>query len=50
MLFVKFPWFSFFASLVEFDLTTSRLIDETSRPATVSMFHGDYTESITREL
>jgi hypothetical protein len=50
MLLVEFLWISFFTSLIEFDLTTSGLIDETPRPTAVSMLQGDHNESITRKL
>jgi hypothetical protein len=40
MLFVKLLGISFLTSLIELNLSTSGLIDETSRTTAVSMLHG----------
>lgn len=50
MLVMMFLRVSFFASLVESDFTTSRLIDESSRATAVSMFYCQDNKSITGKL
>lgn len=50
MCFVVFLWISALTSFVESNFTTSGLIDEASRAASISMFQCNHNESITREL